>query len=133
MEIVVKGYLNFEHNPDLINDKSWNDVKHIYIKILDKEDRDKIKNVMNNWKNSENLHKPISSASDGGMLLRINTQKINKYLGLKMVKTPVSEWFNKMYVVRFSLRKYSFKNIYTKEVKMICGINFILKNIDLFI
>lgn len=143
MEITLEGYLNSDHNLDLfaqVESGPLNNIKHIYIKILDDEDVDKLKNILKQWSSNNKIYTPISYADEGGLLIKINTQKLSKYMGILMLKTERKEWFNKKFKVRFLIKKYSFVNNFKRKENdeydnksKIHGIHFILKNIELLI
>src|SRR6185437_14586379 len=136
MEVNLEGYLNPENNQSLVEnlrEEHLNKVKKIYIKLVDKEETIKIKNVVKQWNSSVDLFTPIHRANEDGFLIKLNTQKLEKYLGYLMLKTPRKEWLNKKYKVKFVIRKYSFNNTFENDNKKINGLHFILKNIDLLI
>lgn len=128
----IEGYLNTSHNPKLfaeVESGPLNDIKNIYIKILDDEFVQKIKNILliskKTLKPDEKFYTPIFYAKEGGLLVKLSTQKLSKYMGQLMLKTPRKEWFDKKYSVEFSFKKYSYDS--NK------GVHFILKSIDLII
>lgn len=133
MELTVQGYLNSEHNIELFIKKTpLDDVKTLYIKLLDSEFKKKIKNVILNHKIDINTVKvPILLALEGGLILKIKTQKFTKYLGDKMKLIDRNEWCNQKYIIKFMMKKYTF--IDKINNKKINGFNFILKSIDLVI
>src|SRR5271168_621501 len=116
MELNIEGYLNPEHNPDLVQDGIWNEtIKIINLKVLDKTTKIKIKNIIKNW-SQDNLSVPIFQAREGGLIVRIATQKIRKYMCQRMIQTSATERLNKCYSVRVSIRKYSFRDRSTGNI-----------------
>lgn len=127
MEFNINGYLNLVHNPDLIINGEWNEkIKTIFIKILDIKDIKKIKNVIKNWSSTLNV-KPYYNCYEGGLMIKISTQKIRKYMGLKMIQS--NDRFDKCYSIRLSIKNWSIYDKHSSE--NIYGISFILKKIEL--
>ena len=101
----LKGYINKSCNKEMFN-KKIEDIKSIYIKLLDYEDIQKVKNVVNTYK-TEKLSIPIYTSPEGGILIKVTTRKLTKYLQSKL---PLESWDNKMFDVEIDVKKYSFKN-----------------------
>lgn len=101
MDLKVRGYLNSEHNPDLY-EESLTKKTHIYIKILDGNDLKKIRNVLKNYNKYSN---PVSSAEDG-LLIKIRIQSLLSCLSTDILEQNRINWFNKEYLVKFSVNKY---------------------------
>ena len=133
MEVCTKGYFNLEHNQafePFVKEGNFNILRQIYIKILDKEEIKKIFNVLINY--GENIKHPVFNCKEGGILIRLNTQKLSKYMGKNMLSTPRVEWINKEFTVRFNVKKYKLDSKYEiNKGEKIEGLNFILTNIEL--
>ena len=136
MEVAVEGYLNPNHNPKLyaeVVEGPLDDVKSVFIKLIDGAQIEKLKNVLKQYqKNGVNINTPVCKAKEGGLGLKLNTQKLSKYMGLFMLRTPRADWFNKAYKVRFTVHRYSYSHPEDPENK-IQGISFLLKGLDLLI
>lgn len=109
MEIKLEGYLNPEHNKKIFtlsDSKSIEEIKTIHIKLLDPEFIIKIKNVMNQYKDN-NIRFPVRSASEGGLLIKINS-KLLKVARELILNHPRKDWFNKKYSLKITVKKYTF-------------------------
>lgn len=131
----LNGYLNAVHNTDLNNiineDKKLDSVKKIVIKILDKDELIKLNNIIKNLQVEDHCKIPIKKAKEGGILIKINTRKLFSYLDISMMNISKKEWFDKLFTVEFTIKKYSYVD--PKSHTHIKGIMFILKNIKLII
>jgi len=131
---MLEGYINIEHNKklaELAEDKfsDINQLKYIYLKCVDQQDIDKLKNIFKHWSNiNKDLTIPISYAKEGGLLVKLNTHKFIKRMGSLMMKTDRVNWFNKKYSVTFEIRQYSFAS--DQGIKR--GIYFALTKIDIW-
>lgn len=129
MEVNTEGYLNPQYNKDLFSQVDGgilNDIKTIYIKLLD-EDMTKVTNILKIYNKNTNLSIPIFNSKEGGKVIKLSTQKLSKYIGKSMLNTTRKDWFNKKYNVKFTIKKYKF---YQND-KEINGIKFILKELEL--
>ena len=131
MEVKISGYLNSIYNPKILDKDGLNVIKAIYIKVLDSEDVEKVKNVLKHWSQNSDvkIYTPVCYADEGGWLIKLSTQKLTSYIGDLMKKTSKQEWLNKKYNIKFKVKKYAF-NDKSNNTK-INGIHFILKHIDL--
>lgn len=131
MECIIEGYLNPNNNVDLFktvnNLDSYDDIKYVFLKIIDKEYIDKLKNILAQWDKYEKLNIPVYYSHEGGLLVKFTTRKLIKNMCNNMLKTPRKEWFNKKYKVRFGIKKYAFKS----EDNLIQGIKFNLIQLNL--
>jgi hypothetical protein len=124
----IKGYLNLTNNPSLepyLDGGNFNELKQIYIKILDKECIEKIYKQMLRFPDRA---LPIYKSLEGGILIKLCTKKLSKYMNQTMLKTPRKDWIDKEYTVKFNIVPYSFLSSSEKQVE---GINFILDNLIL--
>lgn len=126
MECVIEGYMNPQNNSnfvDAIKNDSFDDVKCVFLKVLDMEHINKLKNILKQWDKDDKLIIPVYYCNEGGLLVKFVTKKIIKNMSSNMLKIPRNEWFNKKYRAKFGIRKYAFKS----NDNYINGIRFDLK------
>lgn len=131
METRLTGYLNFDHNPNFLDvgkTGDLNDIKHIYFKILDTDQIKKLCNITKIYQNSD-CFLPTRESDDGGILIKVSTQKLSKYLSMRLLNTDREKWNNQQFTIKFKVRKYEFKKI----DNIIKGIQFVLYHLDFVI
>ena len=141
MLATVDGFIVEGSNPDLAEAVGLGTVKsvrNIHLRIIEKN-CEKVKNIIASFTNSKSESSkspanafalPVRYAPEGGLLIRLSTQKLMKYVKGEMAESDPATWFNKRYKVYFAVNKV---NLTRKNTDIsIPTIVFILKSIDFY-
>jgi hypothetical protein len=88
-----------------IADKKTDDIKNFIVRIEDKDEITKLKNILKQYQTEKKLSIPVTISDC--VCMKISTQKLSRYVN---TKTNAIEWLGHSANLQFKIQKYNFKN-----------------------